>query len=76
MGDSPVKVARRPAAVRMLQPMTSTPSLHAATAAAVRSTADAYEAVARVLERRDPSASLRYLALAVSQRQRLLTAGA
>jgi hypothetical protein len=56
--------------------MTSRTTLHAATAAAMRSTAEAYEAVARVLDQRDPTASLRYLALAGSQRLRLTAAGA
>lgn len=60
----------------MLRPMTPTPTLHVATAAALRSTAAAYEAVARVLERRDPPAALRYLALAGSQRRQLVDAGA
>lgn len=54
--------------------MTTTSPLHAATAAAFRSAAEAYESVARVLERRNPSASARYLALAGAQRQRLAPA--
>lgn len=55
--------------------MNSSPAMHAATAAALRSTADAYEAVARALERRDPSVALRYLTLAGSQRRQLMAAG-
>jgi hypothetical protein len=54
--------------------MTSTTTMHAATAAAMRSTAEAHEAAARVLDRRDPTASLRHLALAGSQRLRLTAA--
>lgn len=54
--------------VRKAVGMTTTQALHTASAAAHRSTAEAYEAAARVLQLRDPSASLRHTAKAAAHR--------
>lgn len=70
--DTSMTSRRSGVAGRMMRPMTSTSTtLHAASATAVRTTAEAYEAVARVLDQRNPAAALRYIALASSQRQKL-----